>query len=162
MKPGSRKDSLSTLIASRDEDGSGLSHEELVGMASILLVAGSSILSCIQLTIGVDTTAIALTYISYELAKHPEYFSKLAEEVSIYKDVDDLKSSELEQLPLLNAVIREVLRLYPPAPSPVFARVAPPEGTVLAGYKIPGAVKIPLFSSLTAGKSKSCSLDYLP
>ena len=40
MKPGSRKDSLSTLIESREEDGSGLSHEELVGMASIFLVAG--------------------------------------------------------------------------------------------------------------------------
>jgi len=31
---------LSTLISSRDEDGSSLSHRELVGVASILLVAG--------------------------------------------------------------------------------------------------------------------------
>jgi len=40
VKPGSRRDSLSTLISSRDEDGSSLSHRELVGVASILLVAG--------------------------------------------------------------------------------------------------------------------------
>ena len=131
-------------------------------MASILLVAGIPFFHLVSLTLGVDTTAIALTYISYELAKHPEYFSKLAEEVSIYKDVDDLQSSELEKLPLLNAVIREVLRLYPPAPSPVFARITPPEGTVLEGYRIAGGVN-PLFLSigLTVGQSKSCSLEYL-
>jgi len=40
VKPGSRKDSLSTLIAAREDDGTGLSHDELVGMASIFLVAG--------------------------------------------------------------------------------------------------------------------------
>jgi hypothetical protein len=42
VKPGSRKDSLCTLIASRDDDGSGLSHEELAGNASIFIFAGIS------------------------------------------------------------------------------------------------------------------------
>lgn len=43
VKPGSRKDSLSTLIASRAEDGTGLSHEELVGAAIIFIFAGNRI-----------------------------------------------------------------------------------------------------------------------
>jgi cytochrome P450 len=95
-----------------------------------------------QLTsvLGVDTTAIALTFISYELAKHPEYFSKLYQEVEKYKTVDELQSSELEKLPLLNAVIRESLRLYPPVAGPVATRQCPPEGTNLGGYFIPGGV----------------------
>src|SRR5579859_8031487 len=90
--------------------------------------------------LGVDTTAIALTYLSYELAKHPEYFSRLSQELENYKTVDDLQSSELEKLPLLNGVIRETLRLYPPVPGPIATRCCPPEGTTLGGYFIPGGV----------------------
>jgi cytochrome P450 len=140
VKPGSRKDSLSTLIASRDDDGTGLSHEELVGTASIFIFAGNST-NYLTKVLGVETTATALTYIAYILGKHPEYFENLAEEVSQYKDVDHLHSIELEKLPLLNAVIRESMRLYPPAPGPI-GRVSPPEGTTLSGYFIPGGVHI--------------------
>jgi cytochrome P450 len=88
----------------------------------------------------VDTTAVTLGYISFELAKHPELFKTLQEELSKYTDVDSLKSTELEQLPMLNAVIKETLRMWPPV-SP-FARLVPPEGTMLGGYHIPGNVHI--------------------
>ena len=40
VKLGSRKDSLGALIAARDEDGVGLSHQDLVGAGCVLLVAG--------------------------------------------------------------------------------------------------------------------------
>ena|SRR3981189_3673509 len=95
--------------------------------------------------LGVDTTAIALTYLSYELAKNPQYFSKLSEELKNHKTVDDLQSAELEKLPLLNAVIREALRLYPPVPGPIATRLCPPEGTTLGGYSIPGGVYPPFY-----------------
>jgi len=130
VKPGSRKDSLSTLIAAREDDGTGLSHDELVGMANVFLVAG------------VDTTAITLVYIAYLLAKHPGWFDKLAEELSRYTDVESLQSSELEKASLLNAVIRETLRLYPPAASPVFSRMVPEGGASLGGYNLPAGVKV--------------------
>jgi cytochrome P450 len=35
-----RKDSLSTIIASKDEDGSSLTHEELISLAAVLMFAG--------------------------------------------------------------------------------------------------------------------------
>lgn len=75
----------------------------------------------------------------YQLAKHVECFEKLANEVSHYKDVDELQSIELEKLPMLNAVIRETMRLYPPIPAPM-GRVAPPAGTTMGNYYIPGGV----------------------
>ena len=40
VKPGSRKDSLGQLIAARDEDGIGLTHEEVLSAAFIFMVAG--------------------------------------------------------------------------------------------------------------------------
>ena len=95
------------------------------------------------LRVGVDTTAITLVYIAYLLAKHPGWFDKLAEELSSYTDVDSLQSSELEKASLLNAVIRETLRLYPPAASPVFSRVVPEGGTSLGGYDLPAGVLLP-------------------
>jgi hypothetical protein len=42
VKPGSRKDSLGTLIAARDEDGVGLSHMELVSAGLVFMIAGLS------------------------------------------------------------------------------------------------------------------------
>lgn len=86
-----------------------------------------------------ETTATTLTFATYALAKHPELFDQLAEELSRYTDIDSLKSTELEQLPLLNAVIRESIRLWPPGPGPV-PRVSPQQGTMLGGYYIPGGV----------------------
>jgi cytochrome P450 len=83
---------------------------------------------------------MTLTYVSYELAKHPEYFPKLAAELTEYSTIDSLQSSELEKLPLLNAVIKETLRLYPPAASPIFSRVVPEGGAKFEGYEIPAGV----------------------
>jgi len=64
---------------------------------------------------------------------------KLANEISHYKHVDDFQLTELEKLPMLNAVIREALRLYPPIPLPM-GRVATPAGTTIGNYYIPGGV----------------------
>lgn len=41
-KSGSRKDSLGRLIDAKDENGVGLSHEELVSAAFVFMVAGIS------------------------------------------------------------------------------------------------------------------------
>jgi len=40
VKPGSRKDSLSQLIAARDENGVPLSHEELIAAGLIFMIVG--------------------------------------------------------------------------------------------------------------------------
>ena len=40
VKPGSRKDTLSSLIQAKDKDGHGLSDEELVGASFVVMFGG--------------------------------------------------------------------------------------------------------------------------
>jgi len=40
MKTGVRKDALSSLIEAQDEEGTGLSHEDLVATGLVLIVGG--------------------------------------------------------------------------------------------------------------------------
>jgi cytochrome P450 len=88
-----RGDALSMLLASRDEDtGEGLSDAQVRDEVMTLFVAGH------------ETTANALTWTWYLLAKHPRVRERLREE---------LRADP--QSPYLDAVLNEVLRLYPPA-----------------------------------------------
>ena len=41
VKLGVRKDALSSLIEGQDEDGTGLSHEDLVAAGLVLIVGGT-------------------------------------------------------------------------------------------------------------------------
>ena len=83
----------------------------------------------------------AATFTIYELAKQSQIATRLAEELSVFKSVQDFTTGNLEHLPLLNAVIREGLRLYSPVGGPG-GREAPPEGVEMGGYYIPGGVRI--------------------
>ncbi|RFN48456.1 hypothetical protein FIE12Z_7265 [Fusarium flagelliforme] len=73
------------------------------------------------LAAGHETTASALTWACYLLTKHPDIQTKLREEVRTFlpPDVDsntpDL-ASILEQMPYLNGIMHETLRLYPTVP----------------------------------------------
>jgi cytochrome P450 len=90
---------------------------------------------------GTETVSNAATFTVYELAKQPQITTKLAEELSVFKSVHDFTTVNLEHLPLMNAVIREGLRLYSPVGGPG-GREAPPEGVQMGGYYIPGGVRI--------------------
>ena len=82
---------------------------------------------------------MALTYFSYQIAKMPHLFSELGKELSMYETIEDINVRELEKLPLLNAVVRECIRMYPPVSSLV-PRVCPPQGATIGGYSIPAGV----------------------
>ena len=70
---------------------------------------------------GHDTTTGALTRIFHQLVLHPEAQSRLRDEITeahARLGIDsDLDYETLIDLPYLDAVIRETLRLFPPAPT---------------------------------------------
>lgn len=86
-----------------------------------------------------------MTYITYALGRYPELQDEIAKELSGYSDIDSLDPIGLEKLPVLNSVIRECLRFWPPAPAP-FTRSTPPGGVTIGGLYIQEGV-IPIVSN---------------
>jgi len=96
-KTQSGEDLLSMLLSSRDESG-GFSDREVRDQAVTFLLAGH------------ETTALGLTFALFELGRRPDLRARLFAEV----DAADLEVG-IESLPFTTQVIKESLRLYPPA-----------------------------------------------
>lgn len=102
---------------------------------------------------GIDTTTITITYLEWELSRNVELQSALRNELRalssplnfVAKSREEQQGlpnpKELDVLPLLDAVLKEVLRVYPPTPV-LLGRVTPKDGAVVEGYAIPGGITI--------------------
>ncbi|KAI1258955.1 cytochrome protein [Xylariaceae sp. FL1019] len=88
---------------------------------------------------GSDTVSITLTYLTWELSRKPEIKQRLLEELRMLPA--DFGALELRDLPFLNQVMDETLRLYCAAPPP-FPRVVPNDGAHLAGYYLPSGIEV--------------------
>ncbi len=89
-----------------------------------------------------DTTSTTLTYMFWELARHPLWQDRVRKELLACQPPSEKTLSrfrELDDLPVLDAVINEALRLHPAAPASL-QRETPTGGRVLAGYNIPEKV----------------------
>jgi cytochrome P450 len=116
-------DLLSLLLAARDEEsGTGMSDQQLRDEVVTLLFAGH------------DTTASALSWAWYLLARHPEAQESLHDEAAAYLGGRTPTADDLPHLPLATAVFEEAIRLYPPAPGLARRAVAPDE---INGYPVP-------------------------
>lgn len=73
--------------------------------------------SILFLTAGFDTTSTTLLFTSYNLAVHPECQEELCKEVDdvLDKYVNNVDMEMLSEMPYLDAIISETLRMYPPA-----------------------------------------------
>jgi cytochrome P450 len=121
-------DLLSTLLAVRDEDGSGMTDQQLRDEILTLFIAGH------------ETTAIALTWTWYLLAQSPECEQRLHNEVDSVLCGSLPGFDDVSRLPYTEMVIAESLRLYPPAWA--ISRIAK-ESFAMGGFTIPkGAVCI--------------------
>ena len=99
-----RTDILSLLLSARDEDGSGLTDEEIRDQMMTLMFAGH------------DTSTSTLTFLVYELARNPDVLAKLQAEQDEILGGRTPTAAELHGgLPYLDMVMDETLRLYPPA-----------------------------------------------
>lgn len=74
----------------------------------------------------------------YYLLRHPIWIDRIRQEISPYPNME---ISELRDLPVLNAIIHETLRLRPAVPgkSP---RYTPSAGLMVAGQFVPGNVNV--------------------
>ena len=94
-----------------------LSEEEIVGQVSCVLVVlvllpGAHAFRRTLVFAATDTTSSALSRILHLLAEHPDVQEKLrAEIVEARRERGDLDFDDLFQLPYLEAVCRETLRL---------------------------------------------------
>jgi cytochrome P450 len=94
-------DVLSRLLQAQDDAGVGLTDAELIGQTTILFGAAHL------------TTANTLTWTLFLLAQHPEIAADLLDELSGVLGGRAPTLEQLDQLPLLERVIKESMRLLP-------------------------------------------------
>ena len=120
-------DLLSMLLRAQDEDGGGMTDQQLRDEVMTVFFAGH------------ETTAIALTWTFYLLAQHPEIEAKLRAEVSTVLAGRSASVEDLPRLSYADSVVREAMRLYPPVWS--LGREALEECAV-DGYPIPRGAQV--------------------
>jgi cytochrome P450 len=120
-------DLLSMLISARDVDGGRMSDRQLRDEVLTFLIAGH------------ETTALALTWTWHLLAQHPEAERKLHEELDRVLGGRVPEFADLPALTYTERVIKESMRLYPPAWSLARTVISDFE---LRGYRIPAGANV--------------------
>jgi cytochrome P450 len=97
-------DMLASLLGASDEEGNSLTDRQVLDHVLTLLFAGH------------DTTTSTISFLTYELARSPEWVARLqAERDEVCGDREPTAEELFGGLPLLTRAIDETLRLYPPA-----------------------------------------------
>ncbi|KAI9264403.1 cytochrome P450 [Phascolomyces articulosus] len=131
----SEKDLLTLLLeAGKEDEKDAMTDEELLSNLCIFFLAGH------------DTTANALSFAAYYLAVNPDVQQKAREE-SIRVLGDDPKdiipnAEQLKEMPYINMVMKEVLRMDGPAATVVVREAT--QDTDLCGVFIPKGARLQL------------------
>jgi len=88
---------------------------------------------------GAGTTATSLSATIWYLVQHPHVLSKLREHLDVLTDVE-ITNDRLANIPYLEAVIDETLRICPPVPGAIPRDTTCP--TVIAGVQFPQGVEV--------------------
>lgn len=121
------KDMLSILMEARDDDNARLTDDELVGQTNFLFMAGHA------------TTASALTWTLFLLLQHPQILSEIVDECGGELRGDAPRTEQLGRLGLLDAAIKESMRLFPPVIWWGRVSTAPFR---LRGYQLPAGARV--------------------
>lgn len=121
-------DLLDMLLAATDDEGTPLTDREVRDQAITLLFAGH------------DTTTSTISFLFYELARHPHEQTLLVEEQQrVLGDRPPTATDLAGAMPRLEMVLDETLRLYPPA------WIGPRRAVdtfELAGVSVPGGAPV--------------------
>lgn len=93
---------LDKLVNVRDENANSLSDKDIRDELLTMILAGH------------DTTSITVSWALYLLTQHQEYINLLRQEWSALNS-ECVEFNEITKLPITRGVIRETLRMYPPA-----------------------------------------------
>uniref|UniRef100_A0AAY5F0Y8 Cytochrome P450, family 4, subfamily F, polypeptide 3 n=1 Tax=Electrophorus electricus TaxID=8005 RepID=A0AAY5F0Y8_ELEEL len=94
-----------TLMSVKDENGEGLSNEEIKAQADTFMFAGH------------DTTASAISWVLYNLAMHQEFQDRCRSEINDLlsgRDSEEITWDDLSSLTFTTMCIKESLRLHSP------------------------------------------------
>ncbi|CCC10527.1 unnamed protein product [Sordaria macrospora k-hell] len=129
-----------------------LSELEIVMNTALFTAAGS------------DTTATMLAAWTNLMLRNRDKYKKLVDEVrGTFKSASDISWATVKDLPYLNAVNQEVLRICAPVPTNL-CRVVPPGGAVIDGHPVPGGTTVSLspWAATHLPLNFSRPLDFLP
>ncbi|CAG8266142.1 unnamed protein product [Penicillium salamii] len=122
-KEEGRPDLIEGLLRKKDE--LGLSVDELIANAEILIIGGS------------ETTASLLSGVTYLLLTHPHAHNRLKDEVrSTFENQEDINLISVNKLPYMLACLDEAMRMYPPIANGL-PRLCPDVGATIMGEHIP-------------------------
>ncbi len=124
-QPDAKQDLLGLLLAAVDVEGDGrrMSEEQVRSEARTMFYAGH------------HTAAANLTWTLYLLAQHADVYERLLDEIDRILSGRPPHLGDLSRLPYTEQVIKESMRLYPPAWT-LFAREAL-EAVEIGGYELP-------------------------
>ncbi|KAH0293761.1 putative cytochrome P450 [Aureobasidium namibiae CBS 147.97] len=121
-----RKDFMSHLI--KKVQNGEMDREELTAHASTLVIAGG------------ETVSTFLAASTFYLLKNPQHLRRLQTEIrGKFRSYGDIDATRAQQMPFLQAVISEGLRIYPPG-SRGFPRVS--TGGTIDGHYVPPGVDV--------------------
>ncbi|KAH8799759.1 cytochrome P450 [Xylogone sp. PMI_703] len=125
-RKGDRRDLLQKMIAVSEEPGAPapLPDQDIIVEITNLIFAGT------------DTTGNTFTYMFWELANRPEWQKRLRDELDTVKFEGVPNYSDVTNLPVLEALISETLRLWPASPASL-PRIAPTSRGAIDGVKVP-------------------------
>jgi cytochrome P450 len=121
-RTGDGEDLLSLLLEARDEDGQGMNDRQVRDEVLTLFLAGH------------ETTANALAWTWYLLARHPEAAVRFRAEIDTVLGDRLPGADDVPRLVFTRQVLAESMRLYPPAWA-ISRRAVEP--VVIGGYPLP-------------------------
>jgi cytochrome P450 len=144
-----RRDFLGLLLSGGGEHGLPVNRQAVLDESVTMLLAGH------------ETTASALAWSLYLLARHPKHADAFADDLVSHLQGDAPSMSDLEDLTSLRATLDETLRLYPPTHRIGRTVVSP---VVVGGHEIPvGAdVLVPQWAVHRSARWYDRPLDFLP
>jgi cytochrome P450 len=130
------QDFLEKLLVANKKDPEKTTNYHVFMMGVSNIIAGS------------DTTAVSLSATLYYLLKYPEKLQKLRQEIRKYEEEGrcsrpNISFAESQDMPYLQAVMKEAMRLHPATGLPLW-RVVPDGGAEICGQYFPAGTVVGL------------------